>query len=137
MCENENKGQTVEGYIRGLVPNAAISDDVINGVMVDAGLSEGMTVLDMGEREKDLSLAYLVIRLALNPSTSQRVTDKDADWEHSQGSEVWGKAQLQQFLLLARDLLSKWGIEDIRVKSLAPKWGRVGRGVRNRRRYRL
>lgn len=128
---------TAEEYIRGLMPTATLSDAVIKGTMKDAGISESTMASEMDERQNDLALAYLLIRIALNPLTSQRVTDKDADWEHTEGSEKWSKSQLQQFLILARDLLAKWGIEDARTQSLAPQWGMVGRGFRNRRRYKL
>ena len=88
------------------------------------------------EKQKDLALAYLLIRIAFNPVMSQRVTDKDGDWEHSEGSEQWSKSQLMQFLILARDLLAKWGIVDPRIEAVAPKWGMKGTGFRKIRRYR-
>lgn len=137
MAENENTGMTAEEYIRGLMPTAIVSDTVVKGVMKDAGISDTELASEMDERQRDLALAYLLIRISFNPLTSQRVTDKDADWEHTEGSERWSKSQLQQFLILARDLLAKWGLKDSRVESLAPKWGMVGRGFRNRRKYRL
>lgn len=135
VTEEEVVTLTVEDYVRSLSPNASVSDNTIQCVLADAGITAGTGVTELTEKQKDLALAYLLVRIALNPVTSQRVTDRDADWEHSEGSEQWGRSQLQQFLLLARDLLSKWGIKDPRVESLAPKWGMKGTGFRKIRRY--
>ena len=125
---------TAEDYIRSLAPNASVSELTMQGVLKDAGISEGTTADQLTEKQADLGLAYLLIRLAMNPIQSQRVTDKDGDWEHSEGSETWSKSQLQQFLILARDLLAKWGVTDQRVNSLATKWGMRGTGFRYVRR---
>ena len=130
----ETKVYTVEDYIRGLSSNANVSEDTVNGVLADAGIEAGTPHASLTEKQKDLSQAYFYIRLAMNPIQSQRVTDKDGDWEHSEGSEHWSPLQMQQFLLLARDLLKKWGITDQRINSLAPKWGFKGTGFRYRRR---
>lgn len=127
---------TAEEYIQSISPNANVSESTIKGILIDAGIEAGTAATDLTEKQKDLALAYLLIRLAFNPLTSQKVTDKDGDWEHSEGSEQWSKPQLMQFLILARDLLKKWGISDPRVESLAPKWGFKGTGFRKIRRYR-
>jgi len=127
---------TVEDYIRGLSSNASVSEETVKGVLADAGIQAGTSFDSLTEKQKDLSQAYFYIRLAMNPIQSQRVTDRDADWEHSEGSEQWSPLQMQQFLLLARDLLKKWGITDQRVDSLAPRWGFKGTGFRYIRRTR-
>lgn len=128
--QNQTEVYTVEDYIRGIAPNANVGENTIKGVLIDAGIQKGTPETELTEKDKDLTMAYLYIRIATNPLQSQRVTDKDADWEHSEGSEVWSPLQMQQFLLLARDLLKKWGITDQRVTSLAPKWGMKGHGFR-------
>lgn len=128
---------TAEEYIRSISPNANVSESTMSGILIDASIEAGTPASALTEKQKDLALAYLLIRIAFNPIQSQKVTDKDGDWEHSEGSEQWSKSQLQQFLLLARDLLAKWGITDARVESLAPKWGMKGSGFRNIRRYNL
>lgn len=127
---------TAEDYIRSISPNANVSESAVNGVLIDAGIDAGTPAADLTERQKDLALAYLLIRIAFNPITSQSVTDRDGDWEHSEGSEQWSRSQLMQFLILARDLLKKWGITDARVESLAPKWDMKGTGFHKIRRYR-
>lgn len=136
MADNEqNQIVTVEEYIQTLSPNANISESTIKGILIDASIDPGTSVTDLSEKQKDLALAYLLIRIAFNPLMSSKVTDKDGDWEHSEGSEQWSRSQLMQFLILARDLLKKWGITDARVESLAPKWGMKGSGFHKIRRY--
>lgn len=127
---------TVEDYIKSISPNANVSKSTIKGVLIDAGIEAGTPADDLTEKQKDLSLAYLLIRMAFNPVTSQRVSEKNGDWEHSEGSEQWAPSQLMQFLILARDLLKKWDIVDERIKTLAPKWGMKGNGFHKIRRYR-
>ena len=136
MPDNEKQNIiTVEEYIRSLSPNANVSENTVKGVLIDAGIAPGTSATELTEKQKDLAHAYLLIRLSSNPLTSQRVTEKDGDWEHSEGSEQWSRSQLLQFLILARNLLTKWGITDSRVESLSPKWGMKGTGFRKIRRY--
>ena len=135
MAENETQVYSVEDYIRGLSTNANVSEDTVKGVLADAGVESGTPFSNLTEKDKDLTQAYFYIRIAMNPVSSQRVTDKDGDWEHSEGSEQWSPLQMQQFLLLARDLLKKWGITDQRVDTLAPKWKFKGTGFRKIRKY--
>lgn len=126
---------TAEEYVQSISPNANVSESTVKGILIDAGIDAGTPATELTERQKDLALAYLLIRIAFNPVMSQRVTDRDGDWEHSEGSEQWSRSQLLQFLILARDLLAKWGITDPRIESLAPKWGMKGTGFRKIRRY--
>lgn len=126
---------TVADYIRSLIPNASVNDNTVDGVLIDVGIDKSMRAVELTEREKDLTLAYLLIRISFSPLTSQKVTDRDGDWEHSEGSEQWSRSQLMQFMILARNLLAKWGITDERIESVAPKWGFKGTGFRKIRRY--
>ena len=136
MADNERIQEvTAEDYIRSLSPNAKVSESTVKGVLIDAGIDAGTPATELTEKDKDLALAYTLIRIAFNPIMSQKVTDKDGDWEHTEGSEQWSRQQLQQFLILARDLLAKWGITDARIESLVPKWGMKGTGFRKIRRY--
>ncbi len=135
MADTENQIITAEEYVKTLSPNAVVSESAVKGILIDAGIDAGIPATELTEKQKDLALAYLLIRIAFNPIMSQKVTDKDGDWEHSEGSEQWSRSQLMQFLILARDLLAKWGITDARIESLAPKWGMKGSGFRKIRRY--
>lgn len=136
MADNEQiQIVTAEEYIQSISPNANVSESTVKGILIDAGIDAGTPATELTEKQKDLALAYLLIRIAFNPIMSQKVTDKDGDWEHSEGSEQWSRSQLLQFLILARDLLAKWGITDARIESLAPKWGMKGTGFRKIRRY--
>lgn len=135
MTNTENQiNVTAEEYIQSISPNANVSESTVKGILIDAGIEAGTPATELTEKQKDLALAYLLIRIAFNPIQSQRVSDKDGDWEHSEGSEQWSRSQLLQFLVLARDLLKKWGITDARIESLAPKWGVKGTGFRKIRR---
>ena len=124
---------TVERFIKGIVPNASLTDDSILGVIIQAGVDPEESAYNLTERERDLCTAYLYLRLATNPHQSARVSDRDADWEHSEGSEQWSASQLQQFLILARKLLEKWGEDTGLVDDVMPQWGFVGRNIRNPR----
>lgn len=136
MADTENQiTVTAEEYIQSISPNANVSESTVKGILIDAGIDAGTPATELTEKQKDLALAYLLIRIAFNPIMSQKVTDKDGDWEHSEGSEQWSRSQLLQFLILARDLLAKWDITDARIESLAPKWGMKGTGFRKIRRY--
>ena len=135
MAETEVQITLAEDYIKSISPNANVSESTVKGVLIDAGIEAGTAAIDLTEKQKDLALAYLLIRIAFNPLMSQKVTDRDGDWEHSEGSEQWSRSQLQQFLILARDLLAKWKITDARIASLLPKWGMKGSGFRKIRRY--
>lgn len=136
MADNEQiQIVTAEEYIQSISPNANVSESTVKGILIDAGIDAGTPATELTEKQKDLALAYLLIRIAFNPIMSQKVTDRDGDWEHSEGSEQWSRSQLLQFLILARDLLAKWGITDARIESLAPKWGMKGTGFRKIRRY--
>lgn len=136
MADNEQiQIVTAEEYIQSISPNANVSESTVKGILIDAGIDAGTPATELTEKQKDLALAYLLIRIAFNPIMSQRVTDRDGDWEHSEGSEQWSRSQLLQFLILARDLLAKWDITDARIESLAPKWGVKGTGFRKIRRY--
>lgn len=136
MADNEQiQIVTVEEYIQSISPNANVSESTMKGILIDAGIDAGTPATELTEKQKDLAFAYLLIRIAFNPIMSQKVTDRDGDWEHSEGSEQWSRSQLLQFLILARDLLAKWGITDARIESLAPKWGMKGTGFRKIRRY--
>lgn len=135
MTDTENQITSAEAYVRSLVPNANVSESALQGVLIDAGIDPETPAYELTPRDKDLALAYMLIRIAFNPIMSQRVTDRDADWEHSEGSEQWSRSQLMQFLILARDLLAKWGITDSRIESVAPKWGMKGSGFHKIRRY--
>lgn len=135
MAETEVQIITAEDYIKSISPNANVSESTVKGILIDATIDAGTPATELTEKQKDLALAYLLLRIAFNPLMSQKVTDKDGDWEHSEGSEQWSRSQLQQFLILARDLLAKWGITDSRIESLVPKWGMKGSGFRKIRRY--
>lgn len=120
-------------FIKGLVPNANMPDDAIIGIAVQVGVDPEQSAFELTERERDLCMAYLYLRLASNPHSSAKVTDRDADWEHSEGSEQWSASQLQQFLILARKLLEKWGEDTSLVDDIVPQWGFVGRNMHNPR----
>lgn len=128
---SSNQTFTVERFIRGIVPNATLSDDAISSILIQAGVDQEGNAYALTERERDLCTAYLYLRLATNPHQSARVTDRDADWEHSEGSEIWSASQLQQFLILARKLLEKWGEDTLLVDDIIPQWGFKGRNMRN------
>lgn len=130
---DEEQIYTVEQFVRGIVPSASLSEDALHGIALQVGVELEQEANTLTERERDLCMAYLYLRLATNPSSSARVTDRDADWEHSEGSEQWSGTHFWLFLSLARKLLEKWGEDTSLIDEVTPQWGFVGRNMKNPR----
>lgn len=60
----DNSPFTAEEYIRSLSPGANVSESTIAGILIDAGIDPETYVVDLTEKQKDLALAYLLIRIA-------------------------------------------------------------------------
>lgn len=83
----------------------------------------------LSERQRDLSLAWLYADVAGYSAQSGNVTDKDADWEHSEGSFRMTDKQRAIYEKRADELFAKWDEPTMFDDS----WGFVGRGIHNPR----
>ena len=85
----------------------------------------------LSEKQRDLSLAWLYAEVAGYSAQSGAITDKDADWEHSEGSFRMTDKLRDLYKKLADELFAKWDEPTI----FSDNWGFVGRGIRNPRKY--
>ena len=86
----------------------------------------------LSEKQRDLSLAWLYAEVAGYSAQSGTITDKDADWEHSEGSFRITDKLRDLYKKLADELFAKWDEPTL----FSDDWGFVGRGIRNPRKYR-
>ena len=133
---------TVKDFLLGSVGNIPVSDNTLktclyrvtakgDSSMVDVSLDSNISVLS--EKQRDLSLAWLYVAVAGYTAQSGNVTDKDADWEHSEGSFRITDKLRDLYKMFADELFAKWDEPTL----FGDKWGFVGHGIRNPRNYRF
>lgn len=127
---NEEQTYTIEAYLRGKT-KTVLTDDNLRSILADAGVTPGSDFSTLSEKQRDLSLAWLYVTIAGSPSTSQKVSDKDGDWSHSEGGETMSKDVLKNYLKMANYLFEKWG-EPIVGKD---RWGMICNGFHDIRSY--
>jgi hypothetical protein len=134
MAESiDNK--TALDYIMGLFPGVAVSEAIISNIIFKTGIDLEMPLDDLDERQRDLAYAYLILFLSPGMGSSQKVTDRDGDWEHSESVSSWSYTDRNRLLGIARALLKKWGIEEELADAAGGKWGFKGTGFTKIRRY--
>lgn len=121
---------TVENYLRGKVA-VSIPDNTLVSIMAEVGVEPGTEYIELTEKQRDLCLAGMYVYLSTNPSQTQRVTDRDADWEHSEGGQVYSANALSNFLRMANAIYKKYGMDTVGDN----KWGMRGGGFHNMRNY--
>ena len=141
---------TVEQYLSGKVRNISVPDNAIATILMDAGCTTvdvidpetGETVKEkvtkdtdvslLSLRERELSLAWLYVWIAGSPTQRGGWSAEDADWKQTENGERMSANVLKQYLSMANDIFDKYDLESQVVYSTC----RVGRGIRNPRRYR-
>jgi len=129
---------TIEQYLSGKVRNINVPDTAISTIIMDAGITsvedanKDTDISKLTLRERELCLAWLYVWIAGSPTQSGGWTEKDADWESSENGERMSASVLKQYLAMANDIFDKY---DLPLQG-GDKWGFVGRGIRNPRRYR-
>ena len=118
---------TISQYLKGKVRNITIPDDALLSILVENDVDEHTPYADLTQKQRDLTLAGLYVWIALSPTTSQKVTDKDAEWEHSEGGETMSANVLNKFLRMANEIYMKYGLPTVGTN----RWGMVGRGLHN------
>ena len=127
---------TIEQYLRGKVRNISVTDDALLSILADAGKKAG--AIDSGaefsaltEKQADLATAFLYVWVAGSPTMSQKISDKDGDWSHSEGGEQLSAHVLNRYLRMANDIFAKYGLDAVGGNA----WGMVGHGFHNIRHY--
>lgn len=127
---------TVKEYLTGAVGNVPVSDSTMkmclfkadaltyeeNGEEKDTQYDTDISLLS--KRQQDLTLAWLYATVAGYSSQSQNVTDKDADWEHSEGSYRMSASVLRDYLNKANKIFEEYGLETISTNH----WKMYGQG---------
>lgn len=129
--DNTNATLTVENYLRGKVA-VSIPDNTLISIMAEVGVEPGMEYFELTEKQRDLCLAGMYVYLSTNPSQTQRVTDRDADWEHSEGGQIYSANALSNFLRMANAIYKKYDLPVVGSN----KWGMRAGGfcnIRNNR----
>ena len=137
---------TVKEYLTGAVGNVPVSDSTIKTCLfkadaltyetevTDEETGEKVTKTEnttydtditlLSQRQQDLVLAWLYATVAGYTSQAQNVSDRDADWEHSEGSYRMSASVLKDYLAKANKIFEEYGLETISTQH----WGFVGHG---------
>lgn len=118
---------TIEQYLKGKVRNIDVPDEALLSILAENGIESKSAYADLAQKQRDLALAGLYVWVAMSPTTSQKVTDKDANWEHSEGGETMSANVLNRFLRMANEIYAKYEMPTMGTN----KWGFVGRGLHN------
>lgn len=136
---------TVKEYLTGAVGNIPVTDGTLKMCLYRGGAlsyeTEGegedlsYTSFDtdvdlLSEKQRDLSLAWLYATVAGYTASSSTVSDKSADWEHSEGGFRITDKLRELYKQYADELFAKWDEPTL----FTDEWGFVGRGFCNPRR---
>ena len=129
---------TIQQYLSGKVRNINVPDNAIATIIMDADITSvehadkdtDVTMLSL--RERELCLAWLYVWIAGSPTQSGGYTEQDADWQSRGDAERMSASVLKQYLAMANEIFKKYNLPLVGGE----EWGFVGRGIRNRRRYR-
>lgn len=125
MAESNAMVLTVKEYLTGAVGNVPVSDSTIkmclfraDALTYDEDGEEKDTQFDtditlLSKRQQDLTLAWLYATVAGYTSSSQNVSDRDADWEHTEGSYRMSATVLRDYLARANKIFEEYGLETI------------------------
>lgn len=124
---------TIEQYLKGKVRNMTVTDDALITILTDAGKKTGgkidadADVDSLSEMQLDLATAYLYVWIAGSPTMSEKVSDKDGDWSHSEGGEQMSANVLNRFLRMANEIFDKYAMPKVGSNA----WDMVGNGFHN------
>ena len=136
MAESNAMVLTVKEYLTGAVGNVPVSDSTIKMCLFRADAlayeeegEEKDTQFDtdvslLSKRQQDLTLAWLYATVAGYTSQAQNVSDRDADWEHSEGSYRMSASVLKDYLTKANKIFEEYGLETISTT----RWKMFGHG---------
>ena len=148
---------TISQYLSGKVRNITVPDQAVTTMIMDAGCTDvtyEKTVIDpdtgeettetvtekvtpetdvtlLSDKERELCLAWLYVWVAGSPIQSGGFTEEDADWRSSDNGERMSAGVLRNYLAMANKIFEKYGLDTISTN----KWGFVGGGFHNIRKY--
>lgn len=129
---------TIEQYLSGKVRNINVPDNAISTIIMDAGITsvespnKDTDISLLSIRERELCLAWLYVWIAGSPTQSGGWSEESADWKSQTEGERMSANVLKQYLAMANEIFDKYDLPS----QGGEKWGFVGRGIRNPRRYR-
>lgn len=123
----ESEIYTISKYLRGKVRNINVPDEALDSILVERGISKDAPYTSVSNEDRELCLANLYSWVALSPSTSNKITDKDGHWEHSEGGENFSPLILCHYLRMANTIYKRYGLPTVG----SGRWGMVGRGIHN------
>lgn len=129
---------TIEQYLDGKARNIKVPGNAISTIIMDAGITsvenpdKDTDISKLSLKERELCLAWLYMWIAGSPTQSGGWTEEDADWKQTENGERMSASVLKQYLAMANEIFDKY---DLPTQG-GEKWGFVGRGIRNPRRYR-
>ena len=124
---------TLGDYLKGKVRGITLPDDALMSICADVQLQPDVPIANVSERDRELSLAWLYMWVALGPTQTATVKDEDADWSHSEGGERMSANALKRYLDMANEIFDKY---DLPTVGAVEKWGLVDHGFCNPRRLR-
>lgn len=126
----EDNTYTLEQYLRGKF-RERISDDSLMSIIKENGLEPNTDFSEIPIKNRELCLAGILVYLAGFPASTEKVSDSDANWSHSEGGAVYTAAQLNAFLRRANAIYKKYGLPTVGSNN----WGMRGAGFHNIRNY--
>lgn len=120
---------SIEDWLRGQ-SGIDVSDLTLRSVLSHLAISDGSTLYDLSERQRELCLAWLYVEVS-KPRVSKKVSDKDGDWSHSEDVGSLSKSDRYHYLWLANSLFKKWGEPTLKYGG----WGFIGGGLHDVRNY--
>lgn len=130
MSDTSSTTLTIERYLQGKVAET-LPDNTLLSIIAENGVAPGTLFADLTEKQRDLCLAGVFVYLALHPTTTEKVSDSDADWSHSEGGTVYSANVLNNYLKMANAIYKKYDLEPVGDN----KWGMRGGGFHNIRNY--
>ena len=130
-CVHSDGTLTIRKYLGGKVRNISIPDNAILSICADAGVDPETPFSQTDQRQRDLCLAWLYVWIAGSPTQTGSTTEEDADWKHTEGGERMSANVLKQYLDMANAIFDKYDLPTVGEE----RWGFVGRGICNPRRW--
>lgn len=121
---------TLARYLKSKVA-VNVPDDTITAILAENGVDEDALFIGTTEKQRDLCLAGLYVFISGSPTTTEKVSDSDADWSHSEGGQMMSANVLNNYLRMANAIYKKYGLTQVGSN----KWGLSGHGFHDIRNY--
>lgn len=96
---------TIEQYLSGKV-DFNISENTLNAIFADRGVTKGTPLSDVTEKQKDLCLADLYMFMATSSTSKSGEYESDGGWQRQRSAKnVVDRAGFRE---MARELYDKW-----------------------------